>query len=184
MYPEGLIDVKSLKLRIFWIRKRYRLKSCNASFYQFQKYINFRQFNHLYSATIRLIIKLHVYVFPIKRLFYWNKSYQRSIFIVLFSFIFSLQLFCTIYIFASNLFFLIRYCLRAFICPLKACHYHLQFLNQNRFSRIVWVFWFDLIFCFCFFTFIKDIESMKGWKSTKRWQKIVTSNHKQIACCC
>lgn len=60
------MDIKSQKLKIFVIRKRYRLKSCNDSFNQFQKYINLRQLFIYILQPFRLIGKLHVYVFPIK----------------------------------------------------------------------------------------------------------------------
>lgn len=85
---EGLMDIKSQKLKIFGIRKRYRLKSCNDSFNQFQKYINLIQaIIHLYSATIQIDYQITCLCFSNKMTSLSKLSHQRSIFIVLFSFI-------------------------------------------------------------------------------------------------
>lgn len=141
------MDIKSQKLKTFKISKRYSLKSWNDSFNQFQKYINLRQLFIYILQPFRLIIKLHVYVFPIKWLVYRNWA-----FIVLFSFISSWQLFCTIYIFACILFFSDKVVPQGFYLSFEGLSLSFAILKyESRFFFMHYYLFFNYFFSVFFF---------------------------------
>lgn len=119
-------------------------------------------------------------------------SHQRSIFIVLFSFISSWQLFCTIYIFACILFFSDKVVPQGFYLSFEGLSLSFAILKyESRFFFMHYYLFFNFFFCFFSFFLFFDLRIKKEQVrlrvySIKRWQKLVSStrNHKQIAFCC
>lgn len=132
----------------------------------------------------RLILKLHVYVFPIKGLVYWNKLSKINFHCIIFLYLLFTAILYNLYL-CLHFIFSDKVVLKGFYLPFEGSSSSFAILKSEQifFTHCLgFLIWFD--FLFFFFTFLKNINSMKGWKSTKRWQQIVTSDHKHIACCC